>query len=258
VKLANRTALITGASRGIGRAIARAFAREGADLIITARTREDLASLRDEATALGRQCLIIEADLSKAGAVDAVWREVERAQARVDVLVNNAGIGSGSAPKPVVAFDDAFWDLTLRMNLTVPYQFCKKALPGMAGRRFGRVIAIASINGLRGGVYDSAYTASKSGLLGLTRTVAREHVKDGITANAICPGTCATQTSDARLQYEAHRTGRSLDEVCRGIGPMGRRLEPEELTPIAVYLASAEAAMTTGQTFVIDGGQLNA
>jgi 3-oxoacyl-[acyl-carrier protein] reductase len=258
VKLANHTALVTGASRGIGRAIALAFAREGADLIITARTREDLASARAEIAAAGRACLLIEADLSEAGAVDALWSEVERAGARVDILVNNAGIGSSATPKPVVSFDDAFWDLTLRINLTVPYQLCKKALPGMVARRFGRVIAIASINGIRGGVNDSAYTASKSGLLGLMRTVAREHVKDGVTSNAICPGTCATRTSDARLQYEAERTGRSLDEVCRGIGPMGRRLEPEELTPIAVYLASAEAAMTTGQTFVIDGGQLNA
>jgi 2-keto-3-deoxy-L-fuconate dehydrogenase len=90
------------------------------------------------------------------------------------------------------------------------------------------------------------------------RTIAREHVKDGITANSICPGTCATATSDLRLRHEARRRGTTLEEICRDIGPMGRRLEPEELAPIAVYLGSPDAGMTTGQTFVIDGGQLNA
>lgn len=258
MKLAGKKALVTGASRGIGRAIAIAYAREGADVIVTARSRSDLLVVRDAIVALGRRCVVIEADLAADGAVDHLWREVERDAGGVDILVNNAGLGSSATPKPVVAFDDDFWDLTLRVNLTVPYQLCKKALPGMAARKYGRVIAIASINALRGGVCDSAYTASKSGLVGLMRTVAREHVKDGVTSNAICPGTCATRTADARLQYEATRTGRTLDEVNRCIGPMGRRLEPEELTPMAIYLASAEAAMTTGQTFVIDGGQLNA
>jgi NAD(P)-dependent dehydrogenase (short-subunit alcohol dehydrogenase family) len=258
VKLTGSTALITGASRGIGRAIALAYAREGADIVATARTRADLISLRDEVHMLGRDCLIVEADLSRSGAVEDMWNEIERSGARVDVLVNNAGIGSGGEPQPIVSFDDAFWDLTLHINLKVPYQLCKKCVPGMAARKFGRVIAIASINALRGGIKDAAYTASKSGLLGLMRTLAREHVRDGITSNAICPGTCATRTSDLRLQHEAEISGKTLDEVCRSIGPMGRRLHPNDITPIAVYLATREAAMTTGQTFVIDGGQLNA
>jgi 3-oxoacyl-[acyl-carrier protein] reductase len=258
VKLAGEVALVTGASRGIGRAIALAFAREGADVIVTARASPDLQQVRKDIVALGRNCLAIEADLAAVGAVDQLWSEVVRAGSDIDILVNNAGMGSGGEPKPVMEFDDAFWARTVHVNLTVPFLLCKKALPGMAARRHGRVIAIASINALRGGVFDSAYTASKSGLVGLMRTVAREHAQDGITSNAICPGTCATRTSDVRLEYEAKRTGRSIEEVHRGIGPMGRRLQPEEVAPVAVYLASADAAMTTGQTFVIDGGQLNA
>lgn len=258
MRLTGKVALVTGASRGIGEAIALAYAADGADLIITARSMADLARVRDAATALGRRVLVIEGDLAEADAVENVWREVQRAGIDVDILVNNAGLGSGGAPKPVREFDDAFWDRTLRVNLTVPYQLCKKVLPGMAARRHGRIIAIASINAMRGGVFDSAYTASKSGLLGLMRTVAREHLKDGVTSNAICPGTVATRTSDVRLQYEADRTGRSLDEVSRSVSPLGRRLEPAEIAPMAVYLASADAASTTGQTFVIDGGQLNA
>jgi 2-keto-3-deoxy-L-fuconate dehydrogenase len=258
MKLLGITALVTGASRGIGRAIALAYAREGADIIATARTRSDLISLREQVLTLGRDCLMVEADLSKTDAVDQIWNGIERSGARVDVLVNNAGIGSGGAPQPIVTFDDAFWDLTLQINLKAPYQLCKKCLPGMVARKYGRVIAIASINALRGGIKDAAYTASKSALVGLTRTLAREHVMDGITSNAICPGTCATRTSDLRLQHEADSSGRTLHDICRTIAPMGRRLEPEEVAPLAVYLASREAAMTTGQTFVIDGGQLNA
>jgi NAD(P)-dependent dehydrogenase (short-subunit alcohol dehydrogenase family) len=183
----------------------------------------------------------------------------------VDVLVNNAGMGSiaesgiggpGEA-KAVVDFDDRFWELTLRVNLTVPYKLCRKVLPGMIQRRYGRIIFIASISAFRPGVHDVAYAASKSGLLGLMRTIAREHAKDGITSNAICPGTTATRTADRRMTYEAERLGKSLEQVNAGISPLGRRLEPDEIAPIAIYLASPAAAAATGQTFVIDGGQLN-
>jgi NAD(P)-dependent dehydrogenase (short-subunit alcohol dehydrogenase family) len=258
MRLQQRTALVTGASRGIGNAIALALAREGADLVITARIGNDLRDLSSSVTAMGRQCLVVEADLASPGAVDHIWQEAQRGAGPVDILVNNAGVGSGIKPRPVVDFDDQAWDLTLRMNLTVPYLMCKRALPGMIARRYGRLIAIASINAFRGGVHDAAYTSSKAGLVGLTRTLAREHVRDGITSNAICPGTTATRTADTRLQYDAERLGRPFEALIAGIGPLGRRLEPEEIAPIAVYLASAESAATTGQTFVIDGGQLNA
>lgn len=258
MRLAQRTALVTGASRGIGKAIALAYAREGADLVITARSGNDLRDLAKAVQDMGRRCLVIEADLAAPGAVDHVWQETERGVGHVDILVNNAGVGSGIKPRPVVDFDDQAWDLTLRLNLTVPYQMCKRVLPGMIARRDGRLIAIASINAFRGGVHDAAYTSSKAGLVGLTRTLAREHVRDGITANAICPGSTATRTADTRLAYEVERLGRSMESIIAGIGPLGRRLEPEEVAPIAVYLAGAESASTTGQTFIIDGGQLNA
>jgi NAD(P)-dependent dehydrogenase (short-subunit alcohol dehydrogenase family) len=248
---------VTGASRGIGRAIALAMAREGADLIVSGRDVPELQSLEATVSEAGRSCLVIVADLAEELAVEHLWREVERHGRAVDILVNNAGIGSGASPRPVVSFDDDFWDLTLRVNLTVPYQLSKRALPAMVERGYGRVIAIASISAFRPGVHDSAYAASKSGLVGLTRVIAREHIKDGVTSNAICPGTTVTRTADVRLHYEAQRLGKSFDAIDRSISPLGRRIMPEEVAPMAVYLASPEAACVTGQTFVIDGGQLN-
>ena len=256
MKLTGNIALVTGASRGIGRAIAIAFAREGADVVVSGRDVSELRAVRDAICALGRHCIVVQADLAEDGAVEHLWREVERNVDRIDILVNNAGIGSGANAKPVMEFDDEFWELTLRVNLTVPYKLSKKALPGMVARKYGRIIAVASISSFRPGVHDVAYAASKSGLLGLTRTLAREHVRDGITANAICPGTTVTSTADRRLQYDARRLGKTFEEIDRGISPLGRRLEADEIAPIAIYLASPEAAGATGQTFVIDGGQL--
>lgn len=257
MRLEGRTALVTGASRGIGRAIALAMAREGADLIVSARDVPELRSLQAAVCAMGRSCFVIVADLAGESAVEQLWDEVERHGWAVDILVNNAGMGTGASPRPVVSFDDAFWELTLRVNLTVPYRLCKRALPAMVERRYGRVIAISSISAFRPGVHDSAYAASKSGLLGLTRVIAREHGKDGVTSNALCPGTTVTRTADLRLRYEAQRLGKSFESIDQSISPLGRRILPEEVAPMAVYLASPEAGCVTGQTFVIDGGQLN-
>jgi NAD(P)-dependent dehydrogenase (short-subunit alcohol dehydrogenase family) len=223
------------------------MAREGADLIVSGRDVPELQSLEATVSEAGRSCLVIVADLAEELAVEHLWREVERHGRAVDILVNNAGIGSGASPRPVVSF----------VNLTVPYQLSKRALPAMVERGYGRVIAIASISAFRPGVHDSAYAASKSGLVGLTRVIAREHIKDGVTSNAICPGTTVTRTADVRLHYEAQRLGKSFDAIDRSISPLGRRIMPEEVAPMAVYLASPEAACVTGQTFVIDGGQLN-
>lgn len=256
LKLTGNTALVTGASRGIGRAIAVAFAGEGADLVICGRDLPELEAVRAEILALGRRCFTVRAELAEDGAVEHLWSEVVRSVDRVDILVNNAGIGSSANPMSVMDFDDEFWEMTLRVNLTVPYKLSKKVLPGMVARKHGRIIAIASISSFRPGVHDAAYSSSKTGLLGLTRTLAREHARDGVTANAICPGTTATRTSDRRLQYDALRLGKTFDEIDREISPLGRRLEAGEIAPIAIYLASPEAAGVTGQTFVIDGGQL--
>lgn len=256
MRLKNQIALITGASRGIGRSIALAFAREGADLVVTGRATPDLASLQAQIVPMGVRCSVIAADLSERDAVERIFTEAAKDFDHIDILVNNAGIGSSADPKPVLHFDDRLWELTLYLNLTVPYLLCKKVLPAMIARKHGRIINIASLAGKVGLLHGSAYSASKHGLLGLTRSLAAEVVTDGVTVNAICPGPVRTNTNNKRVIYDARRLGKSLEELEATATPIGRRLEPEEIAPLAVYLASREASVVTGQAFNIDGGAL--
>jgi 3-hydroxybutyrate dehydrogenase len=174
----------------------------------------------------------------------------------VDILVNNAGIGSSSDPKPIAEFNDDFWELTLLLNLTVPYKLSKGVLPAMRAKHWGRIINIASINGKMPSLHGAAYAASKHGLLGFTRTLALEVARDGITVNAICPGPVRTVMNDRRLEYDAKRRGVTFEEIERSMTPIGGRLEPEDVSPLAVYLASDEARMVTGQAYNICGGVL--
>jgi NAD(P)-dependent dehydrogenase (short-subunit alcohol dehydrogenase family) len=156
----------------------------------------------------------------------------------------------------VVDFDDDFWELSLRVNLTAPYLLCKAVLPEMLRVRSGRIITVASINGKIGSLHGAGYAASKHGVLGLVRTLAMEVASSGITVNAICPGPVATVMNDKRIEYDAVRRGISLAELTSSLTPLGRRLEPDEISPLAVYLASDGSAAMTGQAINIDGGVL--
>lgn len=252
-KLQGRVALITGASRGIGRAIARGFAAEGASIAVTARTGEALQSLIDELPSKG-MALAVSADIADRAAPAQIVRQVLDSFGTIDILVNNAGIGSSANPKPVADFDDAFWDRTIELNLTVPYKLSKAVLPGMLAKKWGRIINIASINGKLPAMHGAAYTASKHGLLGLTRSLALEVARDGITVNAICPGPVRTEMNDRRIEYDAKRLGQSIAEVEARLTPIGRRLEAEEIVPMALLLAGDESAAITGQAFNVCGG----
>ncbi len=256
MRLDRKTALITGASKGIGRAIALAFAREGAHLAVTARATDELESLRREAESFGMRCVAVTADLAEEGAVDLVYSAARETLGPIQILVNNAGVGSSANPKPVVNYDDDFWNLLLYVNLTVPYLLCKRVLPDMLAVKYGRIVNVASINGKVGSFHGAAYAASKHGLLGLTRTLAMEVVGDGITVNAICPGPVHTLINDIRIAYDAERLGITVDEIEKRMTPMGRRLEADEVAPLAVYLAGDESATMTGQAINIDGGVL--
>ena len=254
--LANRVALITGAGRGIGRAIALAYANEGAKVVLTARTTAELDDVVAEIAAAGGTALAISADLGDRKVPQKVVGTVRQAFGPVEILVNNAGIGSSPKPLPVVNFDDEFWEQTLAVNLTAPYLLCKAILPEMLERRWGRIITVASINGKIGSLHGAAYAASKHGVLGLTRTLAMEVAAQGITVNAICPGPVHTVMNDRRIEYDAKRRGVSLEAHEASLTPIGRRLEPEEIAPLAVYLASNAAAAVVGQAINIDGGIL--
>jgi NAD(P)-dependent dehydrogenase (short-subunit alcohol dehydrogenase family) len=254
--LQDRVALVTGAGRGIGRAIALAFAQEGARVAVTARSAAELEEVAGSIRAHGRPALTITADLADRAVPARIVKEVAAALGPVEILVNNAGVGSSANPKPVIDFDDAFWDLSLAVNLTAPYLLCKAVLPAMQARHWGRIITIASINSRVGSVHGAAYAASKHGVLGLMRTLAMEVAADGITVNSICPGPVRTRMNDLRVAYDAERMGISFQQREQSLTPIGRRLEPEEIAPLAVYLASDDARAVIGQAWNVCGGLL--
>jgi NAD(P)-dependent dehydrogenase (short-subunit alcohol dehydrogenase family) len=251
-----RVILITGASRGIGRAIALAFATRGARIALAARGQQDLKKVVREAQIRGARAIGLQADVSDRSVVMRLVQEVERELGEVDILINNAGQGSADSPRPVTEYDDDFWDRSLMINLTAPYLLCKAVLPPMLRKKWGRIINIASIMSKMPGIHMAAYVASKHGLLGLTRALALEVAKEGICVNAICPGATHTEMSDRRLRYNAKLMGKSFREVKKNLTPMGRRVEPKEIGALAVFLASEEAGAITGQAYNVDCGQV--
>jgi NAD(P)-dependent dehydrogenase (short-subunit alcohol dehydrogenase family) len=253
-KLNNRIALVTGGGRGIGRAIALALAHEGARIAVTARTTAELDEVVGTARSQGGQAVALGADLSDREAARRLLPRVAEALGPVEILVNNAGVGSSANPKPLAEFDDDFWELSLTVNLTAPYLLCKAALPAMRSKRWGRIINVASINGKIPTLHAAAYIASKHGLLGLTRALALEVAREGVTVNAICPGPVHTVMNDRRVAYDAQRRGVSFEEQANSMTLIGGRLEPEDIAPLAVYLASDDARTVTGQALNICGG----
>ena len=254
LRLNNKTALITGSSRGLGRAVALDMAAEGADIIVTGRTKRDLNAMRKRIEKLGRCCDVVVADLSCREGVKKLCDEVNPEKRRVDILVNNAGVGSSIDPRPTVEFDDAIWDLSIFINLTVPYLICKRFIPPMARRNWGRVINITSGASKVGLLHGSAYAASKHGLLGLTRTLALEHLGTNVTINAYTPGVVATATNEGRIEHDAKRLGKTHEEIKAASTPFGRRFKPNEMTPFVIFLATPEARFVNGQSCHSDGG----
>ena len=249
-----RVALVTGGGRGIGRATAAALAAAGSRVVVAARSTDELEDVVSEIAAAGGEASAVACDLTDR---DQSTTLVERAAGvfgPIDVLVNNAGIGSSADPRLLAEFRDSFWDETLELNLTAPYLLSKAALPHMREQRWGRIVTVASINGRMPSPYSGAYVASKHGVIGLMRTLALELAGEGITVNCVCPGPVRTRVNDARLAFDAERLGRAVDEYERGLTPVGGRLEPEDIAPMVVYLASDDARMITGQAYNVDGG----
>ena len=258
MKLPDRVALVTGGGRGIGRAIALAFAREGAHVAVTARTGTELDAVAAEIRALGRKALAVPCDVGERAQVDEAVRRVADGLGPVEILVNNAGIAVSAK---LVDTDDALWERHLRVNLTGAFLMTRAALPGMLAARWGRIINIASIAGRRDTRSSPPTRRRSTALLGLTRALAQEVVAAGVTVNAICPGYVATDMTWAGARNIQKRTGRAYEEAVQALAafsPQKRLIEPEEVAALAVLLASDDARGVTAQAWNVDGGTVQA
>ncbi len=252
--LKNKVALITGGGRGIGRAIALAFAREGARVVVSARTAEQVEAVAKE---IGGDAVALVCDVADPAGVITMFSRAHEALGRgPDILVNNAGIAESAT---LVQTDDELWHRLLNINLSGTFYCTRAALPSMLDKRWGRIINIASIAGKTGAPYISAYAASKHGVLGLTRSVAHEVATFGITANAICPGYVDTEMVSRGIEKIKSRTGRSEEEALealKNMSPQHRLVTVEEVAAVALLLASDEGRGINGQAINVDGGSL--
>lgn len=242
--LAGRTALVTGAATGIGRAAALALAEAGADVAIVARSH-DPAAARAEIQALGRRAMTFQGDLTQPEFRDSVVDRMLSAWQHIHILVNNAGT---TARAPAVDFAESDWDRVIELNLTVLFRLCQRVGRVMIGQKHGKIINIASLLSFSGGITVPAYAASKGGVAQVTKALANEWAKFGVNVNAIAPGYIVTDLSRA-LHEDPVRSKQILERI-----PAGRWGDPDDLKGAIVYLASRASDFVHGHLLVVDGG----
>jgi 3-oxoacyl-[acyl-carrier protein] reductase len=243
--LANQIAVVTGAGRGIGRAIALKFAAEGADIVCVSRTVENSEKVAGEVRALGRRAWAFAVDVSDGNAIAAAGGKILEEAGRVDVLVNNAGVTRDGL---LMRMSEADWDTVLDTNLKGAFLFTKAFTRAFVKQRSGRIINISSVIGLIGNAGQANYAASKAGLIGLTLSVARELASRGVTCNAIAPGFIVTDmTADLTEEMKA--------EMLRRI-PLGTLGQADDIAGAALFLAGPSGGYVTGQVLTVDGGMV--
>lgn len=243
VDLNGQVAIVTGASQGLGKAVAVALASNGATVACLARNAEKLAATVSEIEAAGGKGIAVPCDVTDRQTLDGAIKQVAADQGRLDILVNNAGI---TRDKLARGMSDEDWDAVLATNLTSSFVACRAAAGIMRKKKSGRIINMASISGIIGNPGQANYSASKAGMMGMTRTMSKELVSRGITVNAVAPGFIASEMTEA-IPVAIR------DEVVKAI-PAKRMGDPADVAAAVLFLASADAGYISGQTIVVDGG----
>jgi NAD(P)-dependent dehydrogenase (short-subunit alcohol dehydrogenase family) len=256
MRLKDDVALVTGGGRGIGRAVALRFAREGARVIVTGRNAASLAAVEREICALGREALALPCDVTDDRAVREMVRQAEARFGRIDILVNNAGYYSTNYR--LHEMPDAEWDQTLRANLTGVFYVCRAVVPGMIARRRGSIVMMSSIAARAAFPFTTPYSTTKAGLLGLTRALAAEVGPHGIRVNALCPGIIVGTEMHHKVNREIEKMSGVAPEkrleAARNTLLLRRLPDPEAVADAALFLASPESGLITGQSLTVDGG----
>ena len=253
--LRDQVAVVTGAGRGIGRVIALGLAEEGAQVVLAGRSVDALEQTAKLAEDSGREPLVVGTDITRRDEVDALARATMHAFGRVDVLVNNSGVGGPSAPLWEV--DPADWEATMAVNVTGTYLCCRAFLPAMVARRSGSVVIIGSMTGKRPLVGRTAYAASKMALVGLARTLAAEAGPYGVRVNVVSPGPVEGERIEWVIQRQAEALGVTVEEARARFteaSPLGRLVAPEDVAAATVFLASDRSASITGEDLNVSAG----
>lgn len=246
MRLKDRVALVTGSSRGIGREIALALAREGADIIVNYHRREKEAQETARAIEkLGRRALVVQAAVTSSAAVRQLFVTGTKRLGRLDILVNNAG---AFPIKPFQMVSEEEWDGIMALDLKSVFLCCREALPYLRQQGQGRIVNMASVSGLVGALGMVPYSAAKGGVIAFTKALARELAPFRITVNAVAPGIIETESALRAFPQSALETYKATQV------PLGRLGKPEDVVGLAVFLASSEAAYITGQVYAVDGG----
>lgn len=245
--LQGKKALVTGASRGIGKAVAIGLAEAGADVALVSRS-DVLFQTAQEIEKLGRKALVIQEDLTRPEAAEKVVNATVKSFGRLDILVNNAGT---TRRAPVEDYGDEDWEVVIELNLNAVFRLCRAAGKVMLARGYGKIVNVASLMSFQGGITIPAYTASKHGVAGLTKSLANEWAGRNITVNAIAPGYVRTEVT-VPLQKDKVRNRQILERI-----PQGRWAEPEDMVGAVVFLASDASRYVQGHVLVVDGGWMS-